>query len=221
MKLKHSTLAALTLLLATTVAQGTSTVVEISETFTNATATVIPDGDLNGLLQSINPTTTIGTLTRLTVTLETTGGWNGDLYAYLWHDGLISVLLNRIGRTSAEDAGSPGSGLSVSFEDVATTDIHQAMFTVGNPLIGTFQPDGRFIHPDSSLDSTGRTSLLDAFIGSPASGEYRLFIADVATGDVATLTNWSITLTGTAVPEPSAILLSALALPLLLRRRRA
>ncbi len=193
----------------------------ITETFTNTTGSVIPDGDLSGLVQSINPSTTISTIDSITVTLNSTGGWNGDLYAYLWHGGEISVLINRIGRTALNPAGSASGGMSVIFDLTAGTDIHSAPVGFGSSIIGNFQPDGRNIHPNDAFDTTLPTAWLDVFIGDAAAGEYRLYFADVASGDEATLVNWSITLTGTAIPEPSTAVLGALAvLGLSMRRRR-
>lgn len=187
----------------------------ITETFTNSTGSIIPDGDLSGLVQSLTPATTIGTIASITVSLNTTGGWDGDLYAYLWHDGQISILVNRPGRTATNLAGMAGSGFSVTLDDSATTDLHAALTTSG-----TYQPDGRAIHPFNALDTTSRTAPLAVFNSAPAAGEWRLFFADVATGDTATLTSWSISITGTTVPEPASALLLGLGSLALLRRRR-
>jgi subtilisin-like proprotein convertase family protein len=199
----------------------TATQAAVSQTFVMSSPASIPDGDLSGLVQSITPSTTIGTLNSITVSLQTTDGWNGDLYAYLWHGGEISVLLNRISRSTTNLAGSHTSGLDITFDMTALTDVHGAPGTFGSIISGTYQPDGRNIHPNDVLDTTPRTAGLDVFTGDEASGEYRLFIADVATGDTATLVSWSITLTGEAIPEPSsAILLLASSLVCALHRRR-
>ena len=194
----------------------------ISQTFSLSNAATVPDGDLSGLVQSITPTTTITNLDSITVTLNTTGGWNGDLYAYLWHGGEISVLLNRTGRNSSPAGiiGSGTGGMSLTFDDAAPADIHNAPGGFGSALTGTFQPSGRNIHPLNALDTTPRTAMLGTFIGDPAAGEYRLYIADVAAGDTATLVSWSITLTGQAIPEPGTAALGLLAGLTLLRRRR-
>lgn len=204
--------------LLTSAAHGATT---ITENFINTTGSAIPDGDPNGLVQSITPGTSIITLDSITVTVNLTGGWNGDLYAYLWHGGEISVLMNRIGRTALSPAGSATGGMSVTFDLTAGTDIHSAPGGFGSSINGTFQPDGRNIHPNDALDTTPRTAGLGVFTGDTAAGEYRLYIADVASGEAASLVNWSITLTGEAIPEPSTAVLGALAcLGLLMRRRR-
>jgi PEP-CTERM motif len=124
-------------------------------------------------------------------------------------------LVNRPGRTATNLAGIASSGLDVTLEDTATTDLHAALANSG-----TYQPDGRNLSPLNALDTTPRTALLSVFNGIPATGEWRLFIADVATGDTATLTSWSVAITGTSIPEPSAALLLGFGSLALLRRRR-
>lgn len=189
----------------------------ITETFSLSTSAAIPDGDLSGLLQIINPSTTIDSIDTITITLNTTGGWNGDIYAYLWHDGLISVLLNRPGRTTSLPDGSASSGMTLTLADSAATDVHLA----SGALIGTFQSDGRDIHPLSALDTSPRTDSLADFASHPASGEWRLFIADTASGGQATLTSWSVSITGpTSIPEPTTGLFALAAVGFASRRRR-
>jgi hypothetical protein len=78
----------------------------------------------------------------------TQGGWNGDLYAYLEHNGVISVLLNRPGRTALNSAGAASSGMQLLLADTALTDIHTAISgTFGALATGTYQPDGRAEDP--------------------------------------------------------------------------
>jgi subtilisin-like proprotein convertase family protein len=190
----------------------------LTETFTMSTAVTIPDADLSGILQTITPTVNISSLDLVTVTLNTTGGWNGDLYAYLWHEGTLSVLVNRPGRTTANPDGSATSGMNLTLADSAATDLHLAP----GALSGTFQPDGRDLHPLLSMDTSVRTDALSDFLVTAPGGEWRLFIADVAGGEEATLVSWSISLTGPAIiPEPSIGLLGAAAALSLLRRRRS
>ncbi len=188
----------------------------ITETFFVSTSSVIPDGDLSGLVQVINPSTSITNVDLITITLNTTGGWNGDLYAYLWHNGTLSVMVNRPGRTLANPLGSATSGMTLTLADSATTDLHIA----SGALNGTFQPDGRDIHPTLALDTSSRTDSLADFIGLPAAGDWRLFIADASSGDEATLVSWSITLTG-AIPEPGSTLFLLSMVGLAARRRRS
>lgn len=189
----------------------------VTETFSLSTSAVIPDNDLSGLVQTITPSTSIDSVNSITLTLNTTGGWNGDMYAYLWHDGVLSVLINRPGRTTATPDGSATSGMTLTLADSAATDLHLA----SGALSGTFQPDGRDIHPLSALDTSPRTDALADFASHPATGDWRLYIADVAAGGEATLTSWSLSITGpTSVPEPSSAMLGLGVLGLALRRRR-
>src|SRR5215471_9651153 len=91
----------------------------------------IPDGDFNGIQNS----QTISGLPNLTsdvnVTLNISGGFNGDLYGYLYHNGTTALLLNRVGRTSSSGVGYPDSGFgpdlsanSFTLDDQAGHDVH-------------------------------------------------------------------------------------------------
>ena len=153
----------------------------------------------------------------VTVELRFDGGWNGDLYGYLAHNGQLAILLNRPGRTATNDFGSGSTSLVAVFSDAAASDVHTALPDSG-PATGTWQPDGRFIDPLDALDTTPRTKMLNGFTGLNPNGDWTLFLADQGAGDTATLTGWTLSIT--AVPEPSVALCLALAGGLLLRRRR-
>lgn len=181
----------------------------------------IPDGDVSGLISEITVTGTGQTITSIELGLITVSGWNGDLYAYLEHNGVISVLLNRAGVTSVDAAGAASSGLNVSFADLATSDIHTVISrTFGELVTGTYQPDGRLEDPDLVTDTSFRSASLSGFTGLDAGGRWRLFVADLSVGDAATLSSW--TLTVTTVPEPSEtlVLLGICAMGLVALRRR-
>jgi hypothetical protein len=193
----------------------------LTETFTSSTAVIIPDDDSSGVVQSIMPSTGIAILDHVSVTLTTTGGWNGDLFAYLWHNGTLTTLVNRPGKSVAAPDGSSTSGLTVTLDDAGPADIHSVPVSGVGAVTGTWQPDGRNVDPAMALDTSPRGQALADFIGQPAAGEWRLFIADVATGEQATLTSWSVTLTGPdVVPEPSSSILLASAGLLAIGRRR-
>lgn len=169
----------------------------LTETYSMAQTALIPDASSSGVLQSINvASSALASITSMTVTLTTTGGWNGDLYAYLWHDGIITTLVNRVGVTSSTPDGNSTSGMSLTFSDAAATDVH----TVTGALSGTYQADGRTADPASVLDTSARLNALSLFNSSTPTGTWRLFIADVAGGDEATLMNWGFSLTGVAAP---------------------
>jgi serine protease len=191
--------------------------------YSKTAALEIPDGDASKIA-----VTSADLVTSVTLTLVTSSGWNGDLYAYLEHNGVISVLLNRPGLTSSNSAGAASSGMNVTFSDAATVDVHTGLSnTFGTLATGTFQPDGRAADPAEVLDSSPRTLSFSGFTGQVASGDWTLFIADVAGGETATLDSWSLSLTTepagiSAVPEATTSLgLLALGAGGLLTRRRS
>lgn len=188
-------------------------------TLTQQVNTAIPDNNDTGLV-SIIPFASADThLTQIEVLIETSGGWNGDLYAYLEHNGSLAVLLNRPGKTAADPAGSASSGMEVRLTDSALADIHTAISAdAGLPAVGTYQPDARAADPGVVSDESPRSRFLATFTGLDPNGLWTLFIADVSAGDTATLQSWSLTIS--AVPESSAAVLAALSCFSLLRRRR-
>ena len=195
----------------------------ITQSYSKSVGLQIPDGDSSGLASQI---TVAGTnlVTSVEVTLVISGGWNGDLYAYLEHDGEMAVLLNRAGLTGENPAGAATTGMNVTFSDAAATDVHTGLSTTyGTLATGTYQPDGRAADPNEVLDSSPRTLSFAGFTDQIASGYWTLFIADVAGGETATLESWDLTLTtAAAVPEPTTGLsLLTLAAGCLLIRRRA
>ncbi len=178
----------------------------------------IPDGALTGWsdTRTVNLT---GEILDLEVTLNLSGGWNGDLYGYLTHDSGFAVLLNRPGRTAANGAGYSDSGFAVSFGVGALNDIHLYQGVTGSvsPVTGLWAADGREVHPLSALDTDARTALVDSFLGLNPSGDWTLFLADVDGGGAqATLVDWGLILT---VPEPTSVGLMALGLGFLMLRR--
>ncbi len=190
----------------------------VSQTWTVNTA--IPDNDDVGYTHTPNIIAPdITSIESVTVALNFTGGWNGDLYAYLVHGIGFAVLLNRPGRDTGSPDGSSTVGLTIVLDDLATTDIHTGIPMSGGAVSGTWQPDGRNIDPLSVVASDPRTALLSSFNGLDANGNWTLFVADQSPGNVSTLQSWSLTVTG--IPEPSAGLLAAMAsLGLLCRRRK-
>ena len=183
--------------------------------------TEIPDNNDTGLVSIIPFVGSDPAVAKVEVIIETTGGWNGDLYAYLEHNGVISVLLNRPGNSAANPVGAASSGMSIRFTDTALADIHTAISdTAGAPAVGTYQADGRNVDPDSVTDASPRSKDLGGFNGSDPNGLWTLFIADVSGGEIAEFKSWSLAIT--TVPEPSSSLLVLLGTAGLLglKRRR-
>ena len=182
-------------------------------------ATTIPDNSDVGFSDTRSLVVPeITEIRNLTVELNFSGGWSGDLYAYLVHDGGFSVLLNRAGRSLAAPDGSAASSLDVTFDDSASADIHLAIPMTGG-VSGFYQPDGRATDPLLVESGDPRSAMLSSFTGLDASGAWTLFVADQAAGSTATLQSWSLSVSG--VPEPATPLLGGLGQLLALRRQRA
>lgn len=192
-----------------------------SVVITKPVNTTVPDNSPIGLV-SVIPVSSNEQVVSVELHLHITGGWNGDLYAYLEHNGVISVLLNRPGRTADNLAGAASSGMSVTFSDDAQfDDIHTAISnTLGESVTGFFQPDGRAADPDTVTDLSPRSLFLSGFQGLDADGDWTLFIADLGAGDESFLVDWTLTLT--TVPEPGGVLLTMIGgtALLLVRTRR-
>ena len=171
---------------------------------------VIPDGDLGGwsdthLLGGLST----APISDVNVGLNLSGGWNGDLYAYLVHNSGFAVLLNRVGRGPGNELGYDTAGMNVTLDATAVLgNIH----AVSAPA-GSYQPDGRNIGPLTAAanfnDSGNPTALLSSFNGLNANGNWTLYIADVSGGGVSTLTSWTLEIA--AVPEPASLVEGAVA----------
>src|SRR5262245_48613764 len=77
----------------------------ITETFNfTVSSGVIPDGNASGFADIRTISSSIPAIQSVSLSLNISGGFNGDLYAYVRHnDGVstgFSVLLNRVGKTS-------------------------------------------------------------------------------------------------------------------------
>jgi subtilisin-like proprotein convertase family protein len=181
---------------------------------------VVPDNDGVGVSSSITVVAPgLDRIESVTMQLEIDGGWNGDLYGYLVHDGKLAMLMNRPGKTLANPGGSGSTGMTVTFSDLAVGDIHLTLPDSGVPT-GFFQPDGRLTDPLGVLDTDARTALLAVFTNENPNGTWTLFLADQGPGDTSTLKSWSLAVT--VVPEPSAALMMGVAVMLRAvgRRRR-
>ena len=100
--------------------------------------------------------------------------------------------------------------MSLTLDDSAATDIHVYGGNSGNPLSGTWQPDGRNVSPLSVTDTSLRDAPLASFQGLNPNGEWTLFIADVSGGEESILQSWGMEVT--AVPEPSSLVLGVIGL---------
>ncbi len=169
----------------------------------------IPDGSSLGVVNMQNVSGLTGSVGKLEVTISLlgtgSGGFNGDLYVSLVHDGARSVLLNRPGKDASDDFGYSDNGLQVTFADnAANGDIHIYQNVVdpgGLSLTGTWQPDGRESDPALVTSSSSRTAFLSGFNSTARNGDWGLFVADLSPGGTVVLDSWSLRFQ--AVPEPS------------------
>jgi subtilisin-like proprotein convertase family protein len=167
---------------------------------------VIPDNNPSGYASTMTVSGMAAAIQNVTVTLDITGGYNGDLYAYVTYDGQLLTLLNRVGQRTGSNPtytfGYSDAGLDVTLADGASNgDIHDYQNVGGyGGLIGsggTFMPD-----------STGVATFADTYGGLVGNGTWSLFLADLSAGNQSTLASWSLDIS--TVPEPSALTLGAL-----------
>jgi hypothetical protein len=169
----------------------------------------IPDGSPVGWSGTATASGYLPSISDVTVNLNVSGGYNGDLYAYLSYGGVLVPLLNRVGVTSGNSFGYGNTGFDVTLSSSASgaQDVHfygnyTPSFNGSGQLTGTWQPDGRVIDPQTSpsgFDSASRVSF-GSYNGLNPNGTWTLFIADLSSGGQSQLVSWSLDIT--AVPEP-------------------
>jgi subtilisin-like proprotein convertase family protein len=136
---------------------------------------VIPDNTPAGVAYQINFNDPLAWgITSISVTMNISGGYNGDLYAYLSHGNTLVQLLN-------PNPAMSGSG----FNNVTLGETGSSIPTGGSgPLTGSYVAYGN----------------LSAFNNVNPNGAWTIFFADMSPGDTSTLNGFSIDIT--AVPEP-------------------
>jgi subtilisin-like proprotein convertase family protein len=151
----------------------------------------IPDGSPAGVsfVGTYDAAPAGSTVSGLTVSLNISGGFNGDLYAYLVSpNGTLVMLMNQPG-VSLNGFGASGAGMNLTLTD-STSDLnyHGSIqdVTSGSYLTGSYNAAGSLAN----------------FNGSPADGNWTLYFADLANGGGTSLVEgWSLNIT--AVPEPA------------------
>ena len=190
----------------------------------------IPVGNPTGVSVQFNVTGSTGVVSDVQVNLDITGGFNGNLYAYLTGpQGQMAVLLNRVGVTGSNPFGYSDAGFNITLDANATSNIHDYGSTgystnSSGQVTGTWKADGRNINPLSSgslFDSAPTTSGLNVFEDTAATGVWTLFVADLSSGGgQADLSSVGISVI--TVPEPGtwALLGGGLVLVAAWRRQR-
>jgi len=164
---------------------------------------IIQDGNLSGWTGAASVSGLSGSIATVQVNLNVTGGYNGDLYAYLSYDGKLIPLLNRVGVGAGDSFGYSASGFNnITLADAGSLNIHSVASPAAN---GTYLADGRNISPLSApglFDTTSSATFASTFGGMNPNGDWTLFFADASGGGgTSTITSWSLDII-TAVPEP-------------------
>ena len=167
-----------------------------------ANAGIVPDNNFSGWSDTRSVSTMpAGTFVGLTVDLQLTGGWNGDLYAYLVHSTGFSVLLDRVGMgvSGVSAFGYGDAGMNVNLAATGTS-IHQygGNSTFSAPPTGTWMTDNT-------------SGSLASFLSTSPNGTWSLFIADLSGGGVSTVQSWGLQMDIVAVPEVETWVAAALA----------
>ena len=152
---------------------------------------IIPDGTANGWTDSRTISGLGAVITDVNVVINVSGGYNGDLYAYLSHNGILVPLLNRVGTGSGDviqqTLGFSTAGFSnVRLDDAGSLNIHDVATPSSSPT--SYRPDGGSLASFSDINPNGN---------------WTLFYSDLANAggsSSSTLVSWSLDIT--AVPEP-------------------
>jgi len=176
-----------------------------AQTYTNGTATPIPDATGCGATAvrteaasviNVPLTGTITDPTNVTINLDLTHTWIGDVIARLETPGAAScALIKRLGAATdgaVGDGSDFAAGNVLSFNSANTTpiDITQAII-----LGGSYAPTG-----GSSATLTPTTlplcNLATFLNGAAINGDWTLHVSDNCVDDTGTLNTWSIVFTG-------------------------
>jgi subtilisin-like proprotein convertase family protein len=170
----------------------------ISYSPANPVNATIPDGSAVGWAGTATASALLSSITAISVTLNISGGYNGDLYAYLTYGGVLVPLLNRVGVGTGDAFGYGTAGMNITLAD-GYTDIHTVEFPTSG---GNYAPDGRKISPQSAPSAFDAAGTIDfsAYDGMNPNGTWTLFLADLSSGAQSQLVSWSLDIT--AVPEP-------------------
>ncbi len=178
--------------------------------------TAIPDNDEMGLQDTRTISGISDVIDEIEVRLTLTGdplAFNGDFFVSLQcANGGYAVLINRVGRTTADSLGYDNNGFDITLT-LAAYDIHSYQdnspsYDGDGRLIGTWGADARNVDPDAVLDTDDRTANLDQFSGVNANGNWTIFVADMNLNGTATLESWGLNIT--PVPEPTTLALLGL-----------
>jgi len=202
--MKKTLLTITTVLLTTVLAPATLSYVNQTLTYgVGSGGLAIPDGSPVGVASQMNFTAngTGNQIIDVTVGLNISGGYNGNLYAYLISpSGTLVVLMDHPGSAPFYAAGR---GMNVTIDGSAGTSIQSAPEVAGQVLTGTYSAVGSL----SSIAAPGGND-------GTGNGTWTLFFADLTRGGgQAYLDSWTLNLT--VVPEPVTLSLGLFAVMLI------
>ena len=143
----------------------------------------------------------VGVIESVSVVLNISGSYNGDLYGYLvYNDGSgtqTAILLNRVGGGSGTATASTAGFGGGSTSDFAT--LQSAGVTLSDT--GTSGSIQTVAAVAGSSYTTVGGNLNSTFLNMSSGGTWTLFLADMSAGDQSTLVSWGLNIS--VVPEPA------------------
>ena len=185
---------------------------------------IIPDASPAGMVNQLTVSdipaqinNVDATINDVSVRLNISGGYNGDLYGYLVLQSAdtsttTAILLDRIGPGTY---GNNGSTINVTLNGTTGLVANGGLGDIGavgatGNVTGTYTPDGN------------ANALNAAFSGHNANGTWTLFLADLSGGDTSQLVSWGLDIS--VVPEPityALMIFGAVVMTVAVRRRLA
>jgi MYXO-CTERM domain-containing protein len=147
--------------------------------------------------------------------------WLGDVGMYLLGP---NTDVNNAATYSSIMSPPDGESSNLNGNYVMVVDpLKQTIDEVSGPLTTSQNvPSGTYaISGYGGGTSNGPRTDYNAFVGSPLDGTWTLAVIDFAAPDSGALTNWSITLDVSPIPEPASLAAAGLGGLLVVRRRRA
>lgn len=170
--------------------------------FDYSVGAAIPDGNPSGMANQQVISGLPSVMQDMTVGINISGGYNGDLYGYIKHNGTLVMLLDRVGTGVGNPYGYDNAGLNLTLSDHATQV----------PTIHFYQDDSYSLNGSGQLTGTWRPDggSLSSFNNLDPNGTWTLFFADLSGGGgQSSLQGWSLDIA--AVPEPVNVALGIFA----------
>src|ERR1035441_9167390 len=99
----------------------------------------IPDGSAVGWSGTATASGFLPTISDIQVKLNISGGFNGDLYAYISYGGVLVPLLNRVGVGTGGTGSAFGysdAGMNITLSDSGANNIHFYQDVTGYSITG-------------------------------------------------------------------------------------